>query len=63
MLGHSSFHLTMDTYTSVLPELDRMAAEASVSIVPRANKPKISDSEKPSSGSKKGKGGKGLEAA
>ncbi|MGW2938013.1 tyrosine-type recombinase/integrase [Streptomyces sp. NPDC001156] len=63
MLGHSSFHLTMDTYTSVLPELDRMAAEASVSIVPRANKPTKTAPKKSSGGSKKGKGGKGLEAA
>ncbi|MEU6364957.1 hypothetical protein ABZ876_04200 [Streptomyces sp. NPDC046931] len=53
----------MDTHTSVLPELDRMAAEASVSIVPRANKPTKSTSKKPSGGSKKGKGGKRLEAA
>ncbi|MEU2755251.1 tyrosine-type recombinase/integrase [Streptomyces albidoflavus] len=36
MLGHSSYHLTEDTYTSVLPEVSRLAAEAARSIVPRA---------------------------
>jgi integrase len=35
MLGHSSYHLTMDTYTSVLPELHQLAANAALSIVPR----------------------------
>ncbi|MGW0630264.1 tyrosine-type recombinase/integrase [Streptomyces sp. NPDC002758] len=56
MLGHSSYQLTMDTYTSVLPELDRMAAEASVSIVPRAKRVKGGEP-------KKGKGDEGLDAA
>ncbi|MGW0822581.1 tyrosine-type recombinase/integrase [Streptomyces sp. NPDC002845] len=37
-LGHSSYHLTMDTYTSVLPELDKLAAEATLLIVPRAGR-------------------------
>ncbi|YCK35130.1 tyrosine-type recombinase/integrase [Actinomadura sp. ATCC 39365] len=36
MLRHSSLSITSDTYTSVLPELARAAAEASVSLVPRA---------------------------
>lgn len=35
MLGHSSISLTSDTYTSVLPELARDAAEAAVRLVPR----------------------------
>lgn len=35
MLGHSSYHLTMDTYTSVLPELHLLAASAALAIVPR----------------------------
>ncbi|GIJ09166.1 tyrosine-type recombinase/integrase [Micromonospora andamanensis] len=35
MLGHSSISLTSDTYTSVLPELAREAAEAAVRLVPR----------------------------
>ncbi|MGW4129467.1 tyrosine-type recombinase/integrase [Amycolatopsis japonica] len=34
-LGHSSWVVTRDTYTSVLPELARSAAEATVAIVPR----------------------------
>ena len=35
MLGHSSITLTSDTYTSVLPEVARAAAEAAVKLVPR----------------------------
>jgi integrase len=58
MLGHSSYHLTMDTYTSVLPELDRLAAEAAVKIVPRARKPKNCKPKK-----RKGDGDRGQEAA
>ncbi len=36
MLGHSSLTLTADTYTSVLPEVARSAAEAAARMVPRA---------------------------
>ena len=36
MLRHSSITITADTYTSVLPETARHAAEAAVAIVPRA---------------------------
>ncbi|MFI6296761.1 tyrosine-type recombinase/integrase [Nonomuraea sp. NPDC050790] len=35
MLRHSSQAITSDTYTSVLPDLARSAAEASVALVPR----------------------------
>lgn len=35
MLRHSSITITADTYTSVLPETARAAAEAAVAIVPR----------------------------
>lgn len=35
MLGHSSYTLTSDTYTSVLPEVAREAAEAAARLVPR----------------------------
>ncbi len=35
MLGHSSIGITADTYTSVLPEVARAAAEAAVRLVPR----------------------------
>lgn len=35
MLGHSSIKLTMDTYTSVLPEALHEAAEAAAGLVPR----------------------------
>ncbi|MHA7956381.1 tyrosine-type recombinase/integrase [Streptomyces sp. L500] len=38
-LGHSSRQITSDTYTSVVPQLMRAEAEATVSIVPRATKP------------------------
>jgi hypothetical protein len=36
MLRHSSHKITADTYTSVLPEVAREAAEAVVSLVPPA---------------------------
>ena len=36
MLGHSTIALTADTYTSVLPDVAREAAEAAVRLVPRA---------------------------
>jgi integrase len=39
MLGHSSITLTSDTYTSVLPEVARAAAEAAVLLVPRQKTP------------------------
>ncbi|MEU9792953.1 integrase [Streptomyces sparsogenes] len=35
LLGHSSFKLTADTYTSVLPQLEVEAADAPVALVPR----------------------------
>ncbi|MET8248220.1 tyrosine-type recombinase/integrase [Streptomyces sp. NPDC005202] len=35
LLGHSSFKLTADTYTSVLPQLELEAADAPVALVPR----------------------------
>jgi integrase len=34
-LGHSTFALTADTYTSVLPQLARAAAEATAAVIPR----------------------------
>lgn len=34
-LGHSALAVTSDTYTSVLPEIARNAAEATVAVVPR----------------------------
>jgi site-specific recombinase XerD len=37
-LGHSSLVLTANTYTSVYPEVATAAAEATVSIVPRARR-------------------------
>ena len=39
MLRHSSITITADTYTSVLPEVSRRAAEAAVALVPRATSP------------------------
>ncbi|MCH0562199.1 tyrosine-type recombinase/integrase [Streptomyces sp. MUM 2J] len=35
LLGHSSYKLTADTYTSVLPQLELEAADAPVALVPR----------------------------
>ncbi len=35
MLRHSSVSITADTYSSVLPEVARQAAEAVVALVPR----------------------------
>jgi len=34
MLGHSTIAITADTYTCVLPEVAREAAEAAVRLVP-----------------------------
>ncbi len=36
MLRHSSITITADTYTSVLPDVARQAAEAAIALVPRA---------------------------
>jgi integrase len=35
LLGHSSYSLTADTYTSVLPQFEDAAAEAPLALVPR----------------------------
>ncbi len=35
MLGHSSITISLDTYTSVLPEVARKAAEDAARLVPR----------------------------
>jgi integrase len=39
VLRHSTIVLTSDTYTSLLPEVDRAVAETSERLVPRARKP------------------------
>jgi integrase len=38
MLGHASIAITADTYTSVLPEVAREAAEAAARLVPRGSR-------------------------
>ncbi|OIJ97742.1 hypothetical protein BIV25_13110 [Streptomyces sp. MUSC 14] len=38
LLGHSSYALTADTYTSVLPQFEKAEAEAPVALVPRTKK-------------------------
>jgi len=38
MLGHSTIVITADTYTSVLPEVARQAAESAAAIVPRTRR-------------------------
>ncbi|MGW0288321.1 tyrosine-type recombinase/integrase, partial [Streptomyces sp. NPDC003236] len=35
LLGHSSYSLTADTYTSVLPQFEEAQAEAPLALVPR----------------------------
>ena len=53
MLGHSSITITSDTYTSVLPQVARSAAEATAGMVPRALRehradlPDVADSAQP----------------
>jgi hypothetical protein len=37
-MRHSTLVLTSDTYTSLLPEVDRAAAEAAAKLVPRARR-------------------------
>ncbi|MFG2975892.1 tyrosine-type recombinase/integrase [Streptomyces sp. NPDC048331] len=36
LLGHASFSLTADTYTSLMPQFDKANADATVAVVPRA---------------------------
>ncbi|MGW2320077.1 tyrosine-type recombinase/integrase [Streptomyces sp. NPDC001680] len=43
LLGHSSYSLTADTYTSVLPQFEKAEADAPVALVPRAGKPQTTD--------------------
>ncbi|MFF8769139.1 tyrosine-type recombinase/integrase [Kitasatospora sp. NPDC015120] len=38
-LGHSTIKITMDTYTNVLPEVQRVQAEAALAVVPRSGRP------------------------
>ncbi len=40
MLRHKTLSITADTYTSVVPEVARAAAEATVTVVPRRTVPK-----------------------
>jgi Phage integrase family len=40
MLRHKTMSITADTYTSVVPEVARAAAEAAATIVPRRSVPK-----------------------
>ncbi|MEU5002624.1 tyrosine-type recombinase/integrase [Streptomyces sp. NPDC021622] len=37
LLGHSSFTLTADTYTSLMPQFEKEAADAPVALVPRTH--------------------------
>ncbi|MGX1909254.1 tyrosine-type recombinase/integrase [Streptomyces phaeochromogenes] len=39
LLGHASYSLTADTYTSLMPQFAREAADAPVGLVPRQNAP------------------------
>ncbi|MDO0916855.1 hypothetical protein QQM39_40435 [Streptomyces sp. DT2A-34] len=37
LLGHTSYQLTADTYTSLLPQFEQAAANAPLDLVPRRN--------------------------
>ncbi len=37
LLGHSSYSLTADTYTSLMPQFEQAAADAALHLVPRRN--------------------------
>ncbi|WSD11720.1 hypothetical protein OH738_21255 [Streptomyces hirsutus] len=45
-LRHSTITLTSDTYTSLLPELDREIAEKAAKLIPRS-RPAAADSSAP----------------
>ncbi|HEX6518771.1 MAG TPA: tyrosine-type recombinase/integrase, partial [Streptosporangiaceae bacterium] len=46
MLGHSSRAITSDTYTSVLPEVARAAAEAAAALLPISDRGPAADPER-----------------
>ncbi len=50
MLGHSTIAITANTYTSVLPEVAREAAEAASRLVPRTHRPSLTTETGPTSG-------------
>ncbi|MFD9944541.1 hypothetical protein ACFWYW_48505 [Nonomuraea sp. NPDC059023] len=37
-LGHARYSFTMDAYTSVMPDVAQAAANATIAIIPRANR-------------------------
>ncbi|GAA2423947.1 hypothetical protein GCM10010388_09140 [Streptomyces mauvecolor] len=39
LLGHASFSLTADTYTSLMPKFAKAEAEATAAVVPRRRAP------------------------
>jgi integrase len=39
LMRHSSYNLTANLYTHVLPDLARQAAEAAAAIIPRRHRP------------------------
>ncbi|MEU7638447.1 site-specific integrase [Streptomyces sp. NPDC039016] len=45
LLGHSSYALTADIYTSVLPQFEQAEADAPLALVPRAGKPQEAGAE------------------
>ena len=62
LLGHSSFAITLDTYTSVLPDVAAAAAEAVAGIVPRKTPEPVDAEQQPRSQSVPTAGEKGSEA-
>lgn len=51
MLRHSTITLTSDTYTSLLPEIDREVSEKAAGLVPRARAKAVGDTAGLTSGS------------
>jgi integrase len=47
LLGHSSYSLTADTYTSVLPQFEEAQAEAPLALVPRKSPAKRDVAQEP----------------
>ncbi|PCG85428.1 hypothetical protein CIB93_13805 [Streptomyces sp. WZ.A104] len=53
LLGHSSYSLTADTYTSLMPQFEQAAADAALDLVPR-QKPSEGESDAESGGTDEG---------
>jgi hypothetical protein len=52
MLGHSSTAITEHVYTSVFEDVEREATESAASLVPRAQRPAVTDASVPTRGAR-----------